>query len=102
MYGHRVHEAVIAAYRQGRITQSAVTMHFVDDVAYDNGPIIFRMPVLIRPEDTPETLARRVNEKERSWQSYILNLVVHGDILLRDGRVVFRDPSLKRFSPEEG
>ena len=37
MYGHYVHEAVMAAYHRGEITQSAVTMHFVDDVAYDNG-----------------------------------------------------------------
>jgi phosphoribosylglycinamide formyltransferase 1 len=102
MYGHHVHEAVIAAYRHGRITQSALTMHFVDDVAYDNGPIMFRLPILIRPDDTPERLAQRVNEKERSWQSFILNLVVHGAISLQDGRVVFRDLALKRFCPHKG
>ena len=90
MYGHHVHEAVIAAYRRGEITQSAVTMHFVDDVAFDHGEIIFQMPVLIRPEDDAETLARRVNEKERAWQSYILNLVVHGHIFLRQGQVHYK------------
>jgi len=97
MYGHYVHEAVMAAYRRGEITQSAVTMHFVDDVAYDNGPIIFRMPVLIRPDDDAETLAKRVNEKERAWQSYILNLVVHQYIYLRNGKVVYKSGAPKRL-----
>lgn len=90
MYGHHVHEAVIAAYRRGEITQSAVTMHFVDETAYDHGPIFFQMPVLIRPEDDAETLAKRVNEKERAWQSYMLNLVVHGYIYLSNGQVFYR------------
>ena len=89
MYGHHVHEAVMAAYRRGEIIQSAVTMHFVDDIAYDNGPIIYQMPVLIRPEDDAETLAKRVNEKERAWQSHILNLVVHRHIYLNNGQVAF-------------
>jgi len=98
MYGHYVHEAVMAAYRRGEIIQSAVTMHFVDDVAYDNGPIIFQMPVLIRPDDDAETLAKRVNEKERAWQSHILNLVVHRYIYLSQGRVVYREaPSQRLF-----
>jgi len=77
MYGHFVHEAVIKAYRKGKIKQSAVTMHFVDE-RYDQGPIIYQIPVLIRPEDTAQTLAKRVNEKERALQSIVLNKVVHG------------------------
>jgi len=86
MYGHHVHEAVIAAYKRGEIAQSAVTMHFVDD-SYDHGPCIFKIPVLIRPEDDAETLAKRVNEKERAWQSYILNRVIRGDIYLENSMV---------------
>lgn len=97
MYGHHVHEAVMAAYHRGEITQSAVTMHFVDETAYDHGPIFFQMPVLIRPDDDAESLARRVNEKERAWQSYILNLVVHGYISLKDGEVFYRSDGLKRL-----
>jgi len=89
MYGHFVHEAVIAAFRRGEITQTAVTIHFVDEVAFDHGPIIFQLPILIRPDDDAESLAKRVNEKERAWQSYILNLVVQGEIYLKDGRVCF-------------
>ena len=97
MYGHYVHEAVIKAYRRGEITQSAVTMHFVDETAYDHGPIIFQMPVLIRPDDDVETLAKRVNEKERAWQSYILNLVVHRQIYLSQGQVFYERGAAKRL-----
>jgi phosphoribosylglycinamide formyltransferase-1 len=97
MYGHYVHEAVMAAYHRGEIIQSAVTMHFVDEAAYDHGPIIFQMPVLIRPDDDAETLAKRVNEKERAWQSYILNLVVHRQIYLSHGQVIYESGIPKRL-----
>jgi len=97
MYGHHVHEAVMAAYHRGEIAQSAVTMHFVDEIAFDNGPIIFQMPVLIRPEDDPKTLAKRINEKERAWQSHILNLVVHRHIYLSNGQVFYKSDTPKRL-----
>lgn len=87
MFGHHVHEAVITAYRLGEISQSAVTMHFVDE-QYDHGPILFQIPVLIRMDDTAETLAKRVNEKERAWQSFVLNQVVQGNIFLEGGKVI--------------
>jgi phosphoribosylglycinamide formyltransferase 1 len=100
MWGHYVHEAVIQAYREGKISQSAVTMHFVTPYSkdgYDRGPIFFQKPVLIRPDDTPETLAKRVNEVERTWQSVILNLVVHKHIRLRNGKVEYSTPILEKI-----
>lgn len=87
MYGHHVHEAVMAAYEREEVTQSVVTMHFVTEHAgddpYDKGPVFFEFPVPIRPEDTADTLAARVNEKERAWQVFMLNQVVHHQIVLR-------------------
>ena len=97
MFGHHVHEAVMAAFHRGEINQSAVTMHFVDETAYDHGPIIFQMPVLIRPEDDAESLAKRVNEKERAWQSYILNLVTHRHIYLSNGHVLYKGDTPRRL-----
>lgn len=55
MYGHRVHEAVIAAGEH----ESGATVHQVDD-AYDRGPIIAREVVPVAPGDTPASLALRV------------------------------------------
>lgn len=79
MYGHYVHEAVIKAFQEGRITESAVSMHFVTE-EYDKGPLFFRYPVLIREDDTPESLATRANKIEHGWQSFITNLVITREI----------------------
>lgn len=79
LYGHYVHEAVIAAYRQGKITHSAVSMHFVTE-EYDRGPIFLNCRVKIKDNDTPETLGARVNEWEHAYQPGVTNLVVNGYI----------------------
>lgn len=85
----------MAAYHRGELQQSAVTMHFVFDYEeqkkrgvadpYDKDPIICQFPVLIRLDDTPETLAKRVNEVERVMQSRVLDLLVNGHVWLDDG-----------------
>lgn len=80
MYGHHVHEAVIAASKRGELTQTEICMHFVTE-EYDRGPIFFRLKIPIRKDDTPETLAARVNMLEHAWQPEITNLVVTGEIL---------------------
>ena len=96
IYGHHVHEAVMAAYHRGEITHSAVTMHFVD-AAYDRGPTFFAFPVPIEPNDTPETLAERVNQAEHEWQPRVLNYVVHGQVRLVGKEVVYETAELRRL-----
>ncbi len=59
MYGHFVHEAVIAAGDR----LSGATVHFVDE-EYDHGSIVLQKTVSVAPEDTPETLAAKVLEIE--------------------------------------
>lgn len=83
LYGHRVHEAVIAAFKQRKITHSAVSMHFVTE-EYDRGPIFFQRKVKINFDDTAETIATRVNQQEHLHQSRITNLVVN-DLIKWDG-----------------
>jgi phosphoribosylglycinamide formyltransferase-1 len=60
-YGLKVHEAALA--RGVKIT--GATVHFVDEVP-DGGPIILQKAVRVLPEDSPETLQRRVME-EAEW-----------------------------------
>jgi phosphoribosylglycinamide formyltransferase-1 len=96
LYGHHVHEAVMAAYHRGELAHSAVTMHFVDEV-YDHGPIFFTLPVPIEPSDTPETLAAKVNHAEHAWQPRVLNYIVHGQVRLVDKEVVYETEELKRL-----
>jgi phosphoribosylglycinamide formyltransferase-1 len=79
MYGHHVHEAVMAAHHRGEVTHSAVCMHFTIP-AYDRGPLFFRFNVKIREDDTPDSLGDRVNKWEHYWQPQITNLVVHREI----------------------
>lgn len=78
-YGHHVHEAVLEAYKRGEVTHTGVSMHFVTPI-YDNGAVFFRRKVAILPDDTPDTLAKRVNEMEHKWQSITTNKVVNGKI----------------------
>jgi formyltetrahydrofolate-dependent phosphoribosylglycinamide formyltransferase len=59
MYGHHVHEAVIA--RGCKV--SGCTVHFADNV-YDHGPIISQKCVPVLEGDTPTSLAARVFEAE--------------------------------------
>ena len=79
MYGHHVHETVIQAYKEGKIQNSEVCMHFVTE-EYDKGPVFFWYPVLIRPDDDADSLGARVNKIEHAWQSFVTNLVVTGQI----------------------
>jgi len=55
MYGHRVHEAVLAS--GARV--SGASVHLVDE-EYDHGTILAQWPVPVRPGDTADTLAARI------------------------------------------
>ena len=79
MYGHHVHEAVMKAYREGRVTHSAVSMHFVTD-EYDKGPVFFRFPIEIQKDDTPDSLGSRVNAAEHEQQRRLTQRVLEGSI----------------------
>ncbi len=59
MYGHHVHEAVLA--RGCKVT--GCTVHFADN-EYDHGPIILQKCVPVKDHDTPDTLAARVFQTE--------------------------------------
>lgn len=58
MYGLRVHEAALSY----GVKVTGATVHFVNEVP-DGGEIIYQKAVDIEPDDTPETLQRRVMEQ---------------------------------------
>lgn len=91
MYGANVHKAVIEAYRRKEISQSAVSIHCADEIGYDHGSSIVEVPVLIRPDDTPESLESRVKEVERAWYCFVIDLILSGEIILRQDGVFFSD-----------
>ena len=55
MYGHHVHEAVLAS----GVKLSGATVHLVDE-EYDRGPIVLQKTVAVDEHDTPATLAAKV------------------------------------------
>lgn len=59
MYGHHIHEAVVAAGER----ESGLSIHRVSE-RYDEGPILFQMRTAVEPGDTAETLAARILKGE--------------------------------------
>lgn len=59
MWGHHVHEAVLAAGE----TESGCTVHLVNEIC-DGGEILLQKKVPVLPDDTPETLYARIAPKE--------------------------------------
>ncbi len=57
-YGLRVHEAALAK----GVKVSGATVHFVSEVV-DGGAIIAQKAVEVEPDDTPETLQKRIMEQ---------------------------------------
>ena len=85
MYGHRVHEAVLAAGRK----VSGCTIHFCDN-EYDHGPVILQRRVPVLPGDTPDALAARVFEQECVAYPEAVRMFCEGRVSLRNGRVEIR------------
>jgi phosphoribosylglycinamide formyltransferase-1 len=82
MYGHHVHEAVIA--RGVKVT--GVTVHFVDE-DYDTGPIILQTVVLVEPGDTPDDVAARVLVQEHKTYTDAIALFAEGRLQITDRKV---------------
>ena len=73
MYGHHVHEAVIA----NRETESGITVHVVDS-HYDHGRTVFQARCCITPQDTSDTLAEKIHILEKSWFPRVVEAFVLG------------------------
>ena len=58
MYGLKVHEAALAK----GVKVTGATVHFVNEIP-DGGEILLQKAVEVLPDDTPETLQRRVMEQ---------------------------------------
>jgi len=61
MYGHRVHEAVLAAVD----AESGITIHLVNE-HYDEGRVLFQARCPVHAGDTPDSLAERVQALEHA------------------------------------
>jgi phosphoribosylglycinamide formyltransferase 1 len=77
MYGRRVHEAVIALGER----VSGITIHLVDE-EYDCGKVIARWEVPVEVEDTPATLAKRIEALEPQFFVETLRRIADGTLKL--------------------
>jgi len=64
MYGDKVHARVLQDFKQGRLSHSGATVHFVDN-NYDTGEHIAQVVVPLEPDDTVESLRKRVQKAEK-------------------------------------
>jgi len=82
LYGHHVHEAVLAA----GCKVSGCTVHFADQT-YDTGPIIVQRTCPVLEDDTADTLAARVFAEERKAYLETLQLLAAGRVEHQGNRV---------------
>lgn len=88
MYGLHVHKAAL----QRGVHLSGCTVHFVDN-EFDEGPIIAQQTCPVYAEDTPETLAQRVQETERLTLVQVLDKLSAGRVQVEGKRVSFQEAS---------
>lgn len=86
MYGHHVHEAVI----EYGVKVTGVTVHFAN-AEYDEGPIILQAVVPVLDDDTPDTLADRVQAKEREVYPQAIQMIAEGRVTVEGRRVKISD-----------
>jgi phosphoribosylglycinamide formyltransferase-1 len=67
MYGHHVHEAVIA----NQDAESGITIHLVNE-QYDEGTILLQKRISISPEEGAVELAKKVLQLEHEWYSQVI------------------------------
>jgi phosphoribosylglycinamide formyltransferase-1 len=81
-YGMRVHRAVL----EYGVKVSGATVHFCDE-EYDTGPIILQKPVPVLDDDSPESLAERVQAAEREIYPRAIQLFAEDRLRIEGRRV---------------
>lgn len=87
MYGHHVHEAVIAR----GVKFTGVTVHFVDE-DYDTGPIILQAVVGVDSDDTPDSVASKVLVQEHKAYTEAISLFSQGRLKVVGRKVSIVSP----------
>lgn len=73
MYGMRVHEAVL----QHQEKESGITIHYVND-DFDKGEIIFQKRCTIDANETPLSLAKKIQQLEHAYYPKVIEKVICG------------------------
>lgn len=73
MYGHHVHDAVIAAGEK----ESGITIHLVNQ-KYDEGRVIFQATCPVLPEDSADDVAAKIHVLEHEYYPRVVEEIVLG------------------------
>lgn len=84
--GLHTHERVLEA----GMRIHGCTVHFVTE-EMDEGPIVAQAAIVVRPGDTPDTLASRLLVAEHRLYPQALRLVLEGWVRMQDGRATYDD-----------
>ena len=86
-YGLKVHEE---ALNRG-VKVVGATVHFVDE-GTDTGPILLQKAVEVHPNDTPETLQKRVM-KNAEWEILpeAIDLIANGKVKIEKGHTIITE-----------
>ena len=87
MYGHFVHEAVL----EHGCKVSGCTVHVVSD-EYDRGPIVMQKCVPVLDDDTPDSLAERVQAAEREIYPLAIRAFAEGRVTVEGGKARVAEP----------
>ncbi len=88
MYGHFVHEAVL----EHGCKVTGCTVHVVDE-DYDRGPIVMQQCVEVRDDDTPDSLAERVQAAEREIYPRAIRAFAEGRVRIEGRRARVLPPA---------
>lgn len=69
---------------------AGATVHFVDE-GVDTGPIIMQASVLVRPEDTEESLSARILAEEHRLYPAAIRLFAEGRLVIAGRRVLLKE-----------
>lgn len=73
MFGHHVHEAVVAAGER----ETGITVHLVNNRC-DEGAVVFQARCAVSPDDTAETVERKIHALEQEHFPRVIRELVLG------------------------
>lgn len=76
MWGHHIHEAVIA----NRESESGISIHFINE-DIDGGEILFQAKCEVKPDDTPDSLATRIHALEHKFYPEVIEKLITSEVL---------------------
>ena len=85
-YGMKIHQSVIKYNEK----ETGVTIHFVTE-NYDEGPVIMQRKIIVRIDDTPEILSKRVLQIEHEVYQLVVKAFCSNKITVNKNKVIINE-----------